>query len=282
MLAIASGCAPAGVELEAAAALRPPSFDGADYDTPEARIAHGKRIDGLLLCSGCHGADYTGQDFGALFPVVAGLWATNITLTIPQMTDEELEALLRKGAHPSGREIYVMPSKQSQFLSAPDMAALIAYLRTTPATGEPTPIPPADFESAVAARLPDDYWLFDDPGQSRTYHNSAEEVAYYASHQLPDLGATQRLALGRYIASATCSACHGAQLDGVGEPDGNIQGALAYNAFEFDRLLVASITRDGRPAESEWGIGHDAFPLTQRERAAAFEYVAALAKSRAR
>jgi mono/diheme cytochrome c family protein len=196
------------------------------------------------------------------------------------MTDAQLETLLREGKHPTGREIYVMPSKQSQFLSAPDMAALIAYLRAIPATGALTPPPPANFEESVAARLPDDYSLFQDGSQPRNYHNSAEEVAYYAAHPLPEIGSTARLAQGRYVASVVCSSCHGAQLDGVGEPAGDIQGALSYDAVTFDRLLVESVMRDGSTAKEAWGFGHEAFPLTKSERAAAMEYVTALAKSR--
>lgn len=54
-----------------------------------------------------------------------GLWASNISLAIPAMSDAALERLLREGVHPD-REIYVMPSKQTQFLSERDMAALAA------------------------------------------------------------------------------------------------------------------------------------------------------------
>ncbi len=253
------------------------AFDGADYKDDTAKIAHGKRIATLSGCNGCHGVDYAGLDFGAMIPIVEGLWASNISLVIPKMSDAALERLLREGVHPE-REIYVMPSKQTQFLSGRDMAALIAFLRTVPPTGKMTPLPPADFRAAVTARLPDDYWLTLQEGEKRDYHNAAEEVAYFKAHQPADLGA--ELARGRMIASTICSTCHGAALDGLGEPAGNIQGALAYDDAAFDRLLTESIDRTGKVVKVEWGFGHEASPLTAAERRDAVAYVRALARSR--
>src|SRR4026207_1501740 len=107
------------------------AFDGADYENQAAKPAHGKRIAPLFAGAACHGADYSGNDFGAAIPIVKGLWASNISLAIPAMSDAALERLLREGVHPD-REIYLMPSKQTQFLSEPDMAALIGLPRTIP------------------------------------------------------------------------------------------------------------------------------------------------------
>jgi mono/diheme cytochrome c family protein len=179
--------------------------------------------------------------------------------------------------HPD-REIYVMPSKQTHFLSERDMAALIAFLRTIPPVGQPTPLPPAGFEAAVTARLPDDYWRTVQEGEKRGYHNAAEEVEYYAAHQPADLG--PRLARGRMIAMTLCSACHGAALDGLGEPAGNIQGALAYDDSAFNRLLTESIDRGGKRVAVEWGFGHESQPLTAAERRDVIAYMRALARSR--
>jgi mono/diheme cytochrome c family protein len=265
----------AGATLASAAV----AFDGADYENEAAKTAHGKRIATLFACAACHGADYSGNDFGAAIPIVKGLWASNISRVIPALSDAALERLLREGVHPD-REIYVMPSKQTQFLSERDMAALIAYLRTIPPVGKATPLPPPGFEEAVTARLPDDYWLTLLEGEKRNYHNAAEEVVYYAAHRPPDL--EQELARGRMIASSICSACHGAALDGLGEPAGDIQGALAYDDAAFDRLLTESIDRTGKRVAVEWGFGHDATVFSAAERRDVIAYVRALARSRKR
>jgi len=280
---VAAGCgAPAADNRKDGPMAAPAAvtFDGGDYTTQAAKIAHGKRLATTLFgCTGCHGADYSGLDFGAAIPIVEGLWASNISLALPTMSDTQLERLLREGIHPT-REIYLMPSKQTQFLSEPDMAALIAFLRTIPQVGEPTPLPPAGFEAAVTARLPDDYWLTQQEGEKRGYHNSAEEVRYFAAHQPPDLG--PQLARGRMIATTLCSACHGAALDGIGEPAHDIQGALAYDDVAFDRLLIESVDRTGTRVAVEWGFGHEAQPLTLAERRDVIAYVRALARTRER
>ena len=254
------------------------TFDGGDYADEVGKLAHGKRLDTLFGCNACHGPDHSGVNFGEMIPIVDGLWASNISREMPKLSDAQLERLLRDGIHPS-REIYVMPSKQTQFLSARDMDALIAHLRTIPPTGEPTPLPPKDFEAAVTARLPDDYWRTQLEGEKRGYHNAQEEVAYFAAHRLPDLG--PHLARGRVIASSLCSTCHGAELNGIGEPAGNIQGALAYDDAAFNRLLTESVDRTGKQVKVEWGFGHEAQPLTSAERRDVIAYVRALARIRA-
>lgn len=282
LMLAAAGCTTSDADTRKAEATVVPTavaFDGADYENQAAKTAHGKRLAALFGCNSCHGADYAGRDFGAAIPIVKGLWASNISRAIPAMTDAALERLLREGVHPD-REIYVMPSKQTQFLSARDMAALIAFLRTIPPAGKPTPLPPVGFEAAVTARLPDDYWLTLQQGEKRGYHNAAEEVAYFAEHQPPDFG--PQLARGRMIASALCSNCHGAALDGLGEPAGDIQGALAYDDAAFDRLLTESIDRTGKHVAVEWGFGHEAQPLSAAERRDVTAYVRALARSRER
>ena len=253
------------------------TFDGGDYRTQPAKIAHGKRLSSLFGCNACHGPDYSGVNFGEMIPLVEGLWASNISLSMPKMSDAELERLLRKGVHPD-REIYLMPSKQTQFMSERDMAALIAFLRTIPQVGEPTPLPAKGFEDAVRARLPKDYWLTEEERKTGSYANAADEVDYYAANRPPDLG--PQFARGRMIAETVCSSCHGAALDGVGEPAGDIQGALAYDDAAFDRLLIDSIDRtDKRVLVAEWGVGHEA-QLTPGERRDVVAYIRALARSR--
>src|SRR5687768_18050953 len=86
-------CAPSGDVDEKEAVASPSSiaasFDGADYANADEKIAHGGRLSKMLACGGCHGPDYTGADFGAMFPVVEGLWATNISLALPDLSDAE-------------------------------------------------------------------------------------------------------------------------------------------------------------------------------------------------
>lgn len=264
-------------ESKLGAASAAPSFDGANYSTEAEKVAHGERLAKALSCDTCHADDYTGANFGAMIPIVEGLWATNISLTMPDMTDAELERLLREGVHPT-REIYLMPSKQSQFLSGRDMDALIAFLRTIEPSGEPTPLPPPGFEEAVTARLPEDYWRTTEAGQPRTYHNAAEEADYFAENTVPDLG--EEYAQGRLVVQTVCTPCHGAAMDGVGEPAGNIQDALEYDDTQFERLLRDGVDRNGEPLDIDWGLPHTPAALTDGEIATAVSYTRALARHR--
>jgi cytochrome c553 len=254
------------------------SFDGADYSESGEMRAHGERVAGILACNSCHLEDYSGANFGEMIPLIEGLWATNISLTLPEFSDTELERLLREGVHPA-REIYLMPSKQSQFLSRRDMDALIAYLRTIEPVGEPTPLPPPGFEEAVTARLPDDYWRTTLDGQPRTYHNAAEEAAYFAASAPPDFGS--EYAQGRLVVLTACTSCHGAAMDGVGEPAGDIQAALEYDDAQFQRLLREGVDRTGQAIELPWGEGHASLLLTDGEIEAAISYTRLLAERRA-
>lgn len=255
----------------------PASFDGSEYTTDAEKVAHGERVAQVLTCNSCHLPDYSGVDFGEIVPVLEGLWATNISLTMPEMSDGELERLLGAGEHPT-REMYLMPSKASQFLGPRDMDALIAFLRTVAPTGDPTPRPPSGFEEAVASRLPDDYWRWAAPDAPRTYANSAEEAAYFVEHAAPDLGA--EYAQGRLVALTVCTSCHGAALDGVGESAGGIQIALEYDDAQFTRLLREGIDRQGQEVEIEWGIDHTPSALTDREITAVIAYTRRLAETR--
>jgi hypothetical protein len=84
------------------------------------------------------------------------------------------------------------------------------------------------------------------------------------------------------IASSVCSSCHVAALDGLGEPAGVIQRALAYDDAAFDRLLTESLDRTGKRVSVEWGFGHEAQPLSAAERRDVIADVRELAQSRKR
>ncbi len=252
------------------------SFDGADYTTEAEMVLHGQRLASIFACNDCHLPDYSGVNFGELVPILEGLWATNISLTMPMMTDEELEWLLREGVHPN-RELFLMPSKQSQFLSHRDMSALIAYLRTVPPTGDPTPLPPEDFRDALSSRLPPDYWRKDDNGDPY-YHTAEDEALYFKKNALPGLG--EEYAKGRLIAQSVCTACHGAALDGVGEMAGSIRKGETYSKDAFERLLRDDVTSEGQSVKPPYANGHVPSSLTDNEIQAVIAYILQLLKTK--
>ena len=253
--------APAAAELKPAAL----TFDGATGDRT-AMLAHGERLSHVLGCRGCHTASLEGQWFNDDDPQLGKLYASNLTRVLPTFTDAQLEALLRTGRHPTRGDLWIMPSEVFQRLSAADMKALIAHLRTVKPSGKPTP-PPAlsDLAKAMVAK-----------GELKPV---AFYVAEYRSKQPVDMG--KRHALGRYIAGATCAECHGPDLTGVPDfgpgintPDLDIAGS--YTDAELTTLLT---TGKGK-IKSDLGLmtlvgkGHFSY-LTPNERSAVIAYLKA-------
>src|SRR5690349_22224135 len=103
---------------------RPVTFDGADAATPATLRAHGERISRVLGCHGCHGDDLQGQEWDNDPKGYGLLWTSNLTRAIPTMSDAQLDALLRKGVHPTREHMWVMPSQIFQHTSNADLAAL--------------------------------------------------------------------------------------------------------------------------------------------------------------
>src|SRR5207237_300718 len=81
------------------------SFDGADVSGAQ-QIAHGERISRVLGCHGCHGENLQGEEWDNDPKGYGLLWTSNLTRAIPTMTDAQLDALLRKGVHPTRDKIW--------------------------------------------------------------------------------------------------------------------------------------------------------------------------------
>ncbi|MEO7813934.1 MAG: cytochrome c [Sphingomicrobium sp.] len=237
------------------------TFDGAGTTDRAALLKHGERLTHVLGCRGCHTDTLQGELFNEDTPEDGVLYASNLTRVLPTMTDAQLESLLRTGVHPTRKDLWIMPSEVFQRLSAADMAALIAHLRTVKPSGKPTPAPvlSAKFRADLAS------------GKQKP---TAAWVANYKSIVPPDLG--DQHALGRYIASITCSECHGGDLTGIEDFTPNLDIAGSYTAPELTRLLTSG---EGKVKKdlglmSIVGRGHFAH-FTPKERAAVVAYIKA-------
>ena len=150
-----TGCGPSDTAKAPAPIEKVPVvFDGGLTKQASGQIAHGERLTWVLGCRGCHGTGLQGERFYELY-------ASNLTTDLPRYSDAQLERLMRDGLHPTGREVWAMPSELFQHLSGPDMTALIAYLRTIepagPPTGQRLPFTPetrADFELIDSLAIP--------------------------------------------------------------------------------------------------------------------------------
>jgi len=257
--AILLGLCACGQQQRAKPPQEPPqvAFDGALAAEASAKVAHGERLTRVLGCRGCHGKDLQGERFYERY-------ASNLTRDLANYSDGQLAALLREGVHPSGREVWAMPSEIFQHLSDADLTALTAFLRTLKPAGPPSQ-PPLPFEKETQALIA--------KGELKP---AAEFVREEKALAPVDLG--PRHALGRYITRVTCAECHGAELKGRGNPDLVVTGA--YSRAEFARLITQGIPTGNRKLkEMMVGVAKDRFAhLTPNERDALYAYLKARAE----
>jgi cytochrome c553 len=181
------------------------------YDNPAAviqvagtpaQIARGEQL--ANTCSSCHSPGnelpLSGSNFRVKFemPPLGTLYAPNLTPSgdIQNWSDGELIRAIREGVHKDGRSLLIMPSDNFRNLSDEDVQALVAYLRSQPATDGPTPINQFSILGAVFMNLSD----------FRTAQQPAGRVT------APQAGTAE---YGKYLVDVIgCRSCHGDQLQG--------------------------------------------------------------------
>ena len=246
------------------------SFDGAHVTDASALVAHGKRLTEVLGCTGCHTPTLTGRNVFDGAPQYGVIYAPNLTQFVPHHSDAQIEAVLRRGIEPTRKDLWGMPSSVFQNLSASDMRALVAYLRSLRPAGEPSPPPRL---SALAIKE------FIDTGQVKP---EAQAVAEARLKPPVDLG--PRYALGRYITSVTCAECHGSDLTGTkdvepGLNSPNLIVAGAYTRADFERLMTTGVPVGGRKLRlMDETARHRFTKMTPHERDALYAYLKARAE----
>ncbi|MGH7743151.1 MAG: c-type cytochrome [Candidatus Eiseniibacteriota bacterium] len=165
-----------------------------------------------------------------------------------------------------GAPLLVMPSPAFRAISDRDLAALIAFLRTQRASGQPTPPRRLNLLAYLVLGL----HLFDD------------SVVAPVTWPVPDPPADSAVANGRYLTSYLgCRECHGPELRGgfanqlapVG-PD-LVGFAAAHDSAAFELALGHGVQSDGRamdPALMPWTTFSK---LTDSEVGAIFEFLRA-------
>jgi mono/diheme cytochrome c family protein len=170
--------------------------------TPE-QIARGERL--AHNCVSCHtpGAELplSGTNFGAKFdfPPLGVMYAPNLTPSgnIADWTDGEVIRAIREGVDKDGHSLLVMPSADFRNMSDEDVQAVVAYLRSQPATGEPTPDTHFNVLGAIFTNLVD-------------FRTAQQPVGHVTA---PPAGQTAEY--GKYLVDINgCRDCHGSQLAG--------------------------------------------------------------------
>jgi mono/diheme cytochrome c family protein len=239
------------------------SFEGADYRTEAAKVAHGNRLANVLACVGCHGSNLQGKDM-ADKPEDGAMYAPNVTLLLPRYSDAELDELIRHGIPKDHRRFWFMQVETYQFLSDADLAALVAYLRTLKPAGKVLPA----FKFNRAEQKDVDQGVMGD---------AQAQIRKYRANQPVDLG--PKHAWGRYMVQSTCSGCHNNALQGWQNFTPNLDIAGAYSKAELTQLLTDGKGKQGKDVGPMSGIARAYFShLTPREREAIVDYIRARAE----
>ena len=240
------------------------AFDGAQVTEASATQAHGERLSWMLGCRGCHRDNLGGGTFYERY-------ASNLTRDLGKYSDADLERVLRTGVPSDGRDLWGMPSEIFQHLSAADMKALIADLRTLKPVGKATQ-PPKPWEADAKEMIEKD--------ELKTAKDTVSQ-----DRRLGPVDLGPRYALGRYITRVTCAECHGPELKGApdgkpGEPP-NLIVAGAYTRAEFETLMTKGVPSGRRkfknPLMGE--VARERFShFTPHERDALYAYLKARAE----
>lgn len=245
---------------------KPPvtSFD----NISDNQEAHGRRIAGVLGCTGCHGANLAGKDWSA--PDFSIIWTSNLSVELPKYDDAAFRRALQQGYRHDGSELWDMPSFLFSELSEDDLVALTAYLRKVPPTGKSHPRPIL-LEPALKEI------------KQGIYKSSAAEAKERAGTFPPDAGPQHKF--GRYIARATCAECHRMDLRGGvpypgAQPRPDIRMVAAYDRKDFIAFMKTGKAAGGRELQLMSGVARRRYSqFTTAEVDALYEYLKAVAAS---
>lgn len=167
-----------------------------------AQIARGERL--AHACMSCHSPGdalpLSGSDFVTKFSFlpVGTFYAPNLTPSgnIQDWSDGEVIRAIREGLHKNGRSLLIMPSNSFRNMSDEDVQAVVAYLRSQPPTGGPTPNNHWGVLGAIFLSLSD-------------VRTAQQPVGHVTA---PPAGTPE---YGKYLVDVIgCRSCHGDQLQG--------------------------------------------------------------------
>jgi cytochrome c553 len=200
--------------------------------TDPAEIAEGKRLAHLTGCTHCHAENLAGAEVVDI-PGMARFVAPNLTTILPGYSDAELVALLRRGVKRDGTSAWFMPSQMFSHLHDDDLARIVAWIRTVPASDGVTDRTQIRFMGRVVVVL----------GKFKSAAQQIEELNAAG----PGVDTSAR---GAYLVMNLCSECHAQDLNG--EPMAKsppLTVAKGYSAEAFARLMNSGVGLGDRTFE---------------------------------
>jgi cytochrome c553 len=240
------------------------TIEAAEFSVPlptdSASLAEGARSAHIRGCFGCHGDALQGSLFFSEAGV-ATLVAPNLTKLVPTRSNAELERALRHGIRPDGTSLFSMPSEMFRSLTDEDLALLLAFLRSLPATDGPD----GSFSLGPLGRL----------GIAIGQFRSSR---YYIETETPmSPPADSTLRLGHYVAITACTECHGHEMQGVDGSPSLPAIVPAYTLEEFTTLMRTGEAKGGRELPMMSGVARGRFAhLTAAELDGLYRYLGTL------
>lgn len=202
--------------------------------TDPAKIAEGRHLAQLAGCMHCHGDRLTGSVVDDI-PKVLRLVAPNISTLLPEYSDAQLVTVLRRGVKPDGTSVVFMPSEMFRHLRDEDLARVIAWLRTVPASAE-------GVQGKTEVRLLGRLIL------AKGDVKLAAQTIPTLPPPVKGLDPDDPLSRGRYLVMNLCSECHGQDLGGFGPINAPpLMIAKGYSAAQFARLMRDGVGLGDRP-----------------------------------
>jgi len=240
-----------------------------EVDVPDsrARMTEGQRLARIRGCFGCHGEDLTGQVF---FEVPDGttIVAPDLAMAAKTYSAAELERVIRHGIRPDGTSVLLpMPSEMFYNLSDEDVTAIIGFLQTQSPREDPLP----ETYIGPLARL-----------MLMRFKQDTDTIlaAEWIDHDLARLDPSPANAesFGRYIATTSCTECHGRDLGGSSEGETPpLTIVSAYSLEDFTTLLRTGVPLGGRELNLMKSVALDRFShLTDSEIAALHRYLSGI------
>lgn len=222
-----------------------------------ANYAEGERLSKILGCwAGCHGM--TGQGGSIDMDGYYSVTAPDLTAAISDYTDPELARLIRFGVKRDGSSVLGMTSYTFYPLSNEDLFNIIAHLR------KQTPRPDSTRHKSITAA-----------GRLKLAMGEWQVAADQVDTTRPRWGELPRntaFERGRYLASITCSECHGIEFRGNEFKDNTYDGGptlaivAMYGRDEFRHLMRTGEPIGGRDlGEMSWVARNGFIHFTDQE-----------------
>lgn len=201
--------------------------------TDAAAVAEGRRLSLIRGCfDGCHGKGASGGVFWDE-RWVGRLVAPDLTRVAADMSDPELERVIRRGVRKDGTSTWGMPSSMFYHLSDDDLGKIIAFIRSLPLGDGPA-------TQAWIGPL----WRLD------LMHDRLLPYAEEIARDAPWMTAEElqgEQGRGRYLALTVCSECHSMDLNGATDGSApNLAIVAAYSEPQFAKLMQTGIPLGGQ------------------------------------